>query len=252
MAGIFITQPVTILSPDQSVPGAIQYNVAQIQAASLQSSDSQIWELAGQALISIQQQLYTITNALQDDLPFPDTLSVTGPTGNLIAWLGYAIGNDNVSYSGLWAASAWFGGTGPSTALVTILADGDQVIIDATLEVIGGIEVGNTVTGPDVTILDNGIQVYNSSPSLVININDTSGIELFGLPLEVQDPVFGANVVVNPSGVTITGVGGVEIITLSSTSGISTNLPISSTSGVQLNATAGFQVAGTPESAARS
>ena len=201
MAGLFTTQPVSILPSNQSSAGATKQMVAQLQAQVRGVSDpvtSSAFGQTGEAITSLQTQIDTVTKALRQQLPFPDTISVTDPNGNPIAWFGYQV-DGNVTYEGIWAAYAYFGGTSPANANITI-TPAAITFNGAFLQLIGtgGQIVLNASSTPAEITLTNGFSESILTP-LSLSIGNTSTTE---------------NVFINEATIIMYGGGGIPVIEL--------------------------------------
>lgn len=141
MAGIFTTQPVSILPATRASAGSVQYQVNQIQAQSRGTDHEGTFQLTGDTITSLQGQVDTIMQALRRPLPLPETIAITDPNGVLIAWLGYQVVNGK-TYDGIWAQNAYFGGTSPQDADIVITNSG--ITITNASFVIGG-TAGSTI-----------------------------------------------------------------------------------------------------------
>jgi hypothetical protein len=207
--GLFTTTPVSILPSDQSNAGAIQSLVAQIQAVSPQISDpstASLFNIIGEAMTSMQSQSDTINNALREPLPFPETVAVTDPEGNLIAWIGYQVVGQN-NYEGIWTKDLYVGGTSPQNALVTVLG-GELEINDGTVGFV------NTAI-----LTDSQIELQRGSTTILLDpvggtvsfISSTSHFEFVvnASGLFVGNTSTSANTAMTPSGFAVNGTPGI-------------------------------------------
>lgn len=135
-----------------------------------------------EALGAIQSQIDRIAQALAQPLQISDPLQITDSAGNLVAELGAIVDQtSNSGFSGIWANNAWFGGSGPSTAVVEI----------------------NGATA-QITISSNGI-------TTTLN-NATDATTTFPTSLHSQDNATGKYSAITPQGLFIVSAGGTSIL----------------------------------------
>lgn len=216
--GTFSTQQVSILSSNQQSAGSVTQQAAQVQGQVQNVEDAptqQILLSVGNALTSIQQQIDSITKNLRSPLPFPSTVAITDPTGNMIAWMGYQVVGSN-SYDGIWARMAYFGGTGPANA--NIIINGSTVTIeDASIVVTSGATTVTIGPGtPGIEIATGSFQILLGSTSLqVIDSVTTEGITIFDNEVIWTDAVGTQTIIINDtSGVSMSL--GTETLTINS------------------------------------
>jgi hypothetical protein len=105
----------TIIPAQQTSAGNVKRAAAQLSKTG--GDDAASWATASQSFTSVQQQIDSITRALQQPVPIPNPLQITAANGALIAEIGSLIDpTTNTGYSGIWGNNLYVGGTGPATA----------------------------------------------------------------------------------------------------------------------------------------
>ena len=188
--GLSTTTPVSLMNPKEQSAGAVKTQASNLtgNARNVQDAASQrLFGEAGAAVLSLQQQIDKIMGVLRGDIPQPSTLLITDPTGNPVAWLGYAIVN-NVVYQGGWFKQFYIGGTDAANAVITTDINGNvtisgaeillfgssaTIVLDPTLGIIQVVQTGG---GNRVTISGTGILVDNSTgtPPNIVSINQNT------------------------------------------------------------------------------
>lgn len=87
--GLFTTTPVSLVDPTQQSAGTVNAKVDQFVSSAKGTDFSQHFELVGSATKSLQQQVNAVTQALRGDLPLPQDLGLTDPTGRVVAKFGF-------------------------------------------------------------------------------------------------------------------------------------------------------------------
>jgi hypothetical protein len=138
-------QSITIIPPRTS-GGSVKKEASQLRYDSANLSDAKLASLFGtasKALADLQSQVDGIASSLRQPIPLPEPIQITAPDGTLIAQLGYMLGSDNRSYSGIWGNNLYVGGKGPDTA--PLFSNGSQVVIGQNGEVVVKDNSGNIV-----------------------------------------------------------------------------------------------------------
>ncbi len=155
--GLFTQDPVTMVPTDQQSAGSTKGHASDLTSTSRSVKDqiaARLFSQAGSAVASLQQQIDAIMQVLRAPVPQPATYAVTDPEGNLIAWLGYNV-VDNEVYQGGWFKQFYVGGTDAAHAVISSDINGNVTINGATIKLIG---TGGTIlldpSVPDIVITD--------------------------------------------------------------------------------------------------
>jgi hypothetical protein len=116
---LFSTNPPSLIASNAQSAGSAKSHAAKLAADSrgLDSQVTRLFQAAGSAATTLQEQVDAILRVLRGPIPQPDAYSVADPTGHLIAWIGYRIVN-NVVYDGGWFQTLYVGGADPTQAFL--------------------------------------------------------------------------------------------------------------------------------------
>jgi hypothetical protein len=111
----------TLIDPSRKNPASIAPYLQKIRTAKFPEA-----HIVSDCIADTRSAVDELYNILRSQAPSIEELIVVDSSGKMIVWAGDRVVR-GVSYSGLWASDAWFGGDGPDTAPV-IIDDGAVTI----------------------------------------------------------------------------------------------------------------------------